>query len=142
MKLHNSRDMKFLNLMIMVVLCDYIYNADYWYSRHKKNASQIWSPKLIIWVAQYDEFSYVHNLRVWHHKKIWCIIQYIWTEWTKIVSTTSIIILETHIIFGANWQYFLATRRKICSVIISIIRYFSRQFATFPFTNILHSDYH
>ena len=41
-----------------------IYNADYWYSRHQKNASQIRSPKLIIWVAQYDEFSYIHNLRV------------------------------------------------------------------------------
>jgi len=38
--------------------------------------------KIIIWVAQYDEFIYVHNLRVWHHKKIWCIMQYIWTEWT------------------------------------------------------------
>jgi len=36
----------------------------------QKNASRIWSPKLIIWVAQqYDEFSYIHNLRVWHHIK-------------------------------------------------------------------------
>ena len=50
-------------------LSSIIHNADYWYSRHKKNASQIFSPKLIIWVvAQYDEFSYyVNNLRVWYH---------------------------------------------------------------------------
>ena len=106
----------------------------------EKKASQIWSPKLIIWVAHYDEFSYIHNLRVWHNIKKWFIIQYMWTEWTKIVSTTSIIILETHIIFGANWQYYRVTRRKICSVIISIIRYFSLQFAVFPFRNILYSN--
>jgi hypothetical protein len=35
----------------------------------RKNASQIWSSNLIIWVAQYDEFSYEHNLWVWHHIK-------------------------------------------------------------------------
>ena len=29
-----------------------------------KNASQIRSPKLIIWLAPYDELGYVHNLRV------------------------------------------------------------------------------